>query len=394
MWGTKVSNLALLRRPDCPTILLPPRPSCAIRLQAIMFSTATSIKRSPSSTPSLGTPPQTPSVTAKKGAAADLSTGEPHIKKELERWENIVFSFNMEDNNRRSSSQDYPGGDQPIDNAPPHQLPDGHSHSTIGGVPGFATSWDMHPFFPASPYGQPSPYDMLGLGAINAIPPNAHGGAHSIADPFGNPWDLGLSTGIPAQSQMPPLTPTEIAQYHALVARGAANFSLGPPGIPQSTQVPEAISSSSAPVTPVTQAPARGRSTSSPGRSPTHGQPSGSNVTDEEVQTIAEDKRRRNTAASARFRVKKKQRTMELERAVIELEGRADELEKEAVELRRENGWLKEMVILKGRKAMENAQVAKSGAVAGPSSSGSQEKSNDDKDDNNTDKGKGKSKEI
>ncbi|KAH7334666.1 hypothetical protein B0J17DRAFT_555689, partial [Rhizoctonia solani] len=77
---------------------------------------------------------------------------------------------------------------------------------------------------------------------------------------------------------------------------------------------------------------------------------SGSNITDEEGQAITEDKRRRNTAASARFRVKKKQRTMELERAVIELEGRAGELEKEAVELRRENGWLKEMVILKGRK--------------------------------------------
>ncbi|KAF9517581.1 hypothetical protein BS47DRAFT_1277482, partial [Hydnum rufescens UP504] len=59
----------------------------------------------------------------------------------------------------------------------------------------------------------------------------------------------------------------------------------------------------------------------------------------------SEDKRRRNTAASARFRIKKKQRVLNLERSIADLEGRAEDLEKEAVELRRENGWLKEMVI-------------------------------------------------
>ncbi|KAJ7655192.1 hypothetical protein DFH06DRAFT_494164 [Mycena polygramma] len=61
-----------------------------------------------------------------------------------------------------------------------------------------------------------------------------------------------------------------------------------------------------------------------------------------------EDKRRRNTAASARFRIKKKQRTLDLERSVSDLSGRADELEREASDLRRENGWLKEIVMLKG----------------------------------------------
>ncbi|KAJ7139752.1 hypothetical protein C8R44DRAFT_605859 [Mycena epipterygia] len=54
-----------------------------------------------------------------------------------------------------------------------------------------------------------------------------------------------------------------------------------------------------------------------------------------------EDKRRRNTAASARFRIKKKQRTLDLERSVSDLTGRAEELEREASDLRRENGWLK-----------------------------------------------------
>ncbi|KAL1738640.1 hypothetical protein HDZ31DRAFT_16016, partial [Schizophyllum fasciatum] len=57
-----------------------------------------------------------------------------------------------------------------------------------------------------------------------------------------------------------------------------------------------------------------------------------------------EEKRRRNTAASARFRIKKKQKTLNLERSVADLTGRAEELEKEAADLRRENGWLREIV--------------------------------------------------
>ncbi|CCO32953.1 Regulatory protein cys-3 [Rhizoctonia solani AG-1 IB] len=356
-----------------------------------MSSTATtSIKRSPSSTPTLGTPPDTPRVAAEKGVVSDLSTREPQIKKELERWENIVFSFGMEDNNRRSSSQEQAGGRQPTNNQnPSHQLPEGQIHPTIGGVPSYSVPWDIHTFFPAAQYGQQSPYDMLGLGAMNSLPPNPHTGPHPVPDPFGNPWDLSLPSGVPTQSHIQPLTPAEIAQYHALVARGAGTYSLPSPNA-QLTQAPEAPSSSAS----TSQvSPTRGRSTSSAGRSPGRSQPGGSAVSEEEVQAITEDKRRRNTAASARFRVKKKQRTMELERAVVELEGRADELEKEAVELRRENGWLKEMVILKGRKAMETAQAGRSNA--GASGSGSQDKPEDnDKSSDDVDTDKGKAKET
>lgn len=70
----------------------------------------------------------------------------------------------------------------------------------------------------------------------------------------------------------------------------------------------------------------------------------------DEAAAIAEDKRRRNTSASARFRIKKKQKTLNLERTVTDLTGRTEELEREASELRRENGWLKEIVLLKSRK--------------------------------------------
>lgn len=59
----------------------------------------------------------------------------------------------------------------------------------------------------------------------------------------------------------------------------------------------------------------------------------------------AEDKRRRNTAASARFREKKKEREAALEGRALELDVRISELEKECEELRRENVWLKKLVV-------------------------------------------------
>jgi basic region leucine zipper protein len=59
----------------------------------------------------------------------------------------------------------------------------------------------------------------------------------------------------------------------------------------------------------------------------------------------AEDKRRRNTAASARFRLKKKEREAALEKKSKELEHRVTELERECEGLRRENGWLKGLVV-------------------------------------------------
>lgn len=57
-----------------------------------------------------------------------------------------------------------------------------------------------------------------------------------------------------------------------------------------------------------------------------------------------------STSFPARFRIKKKQRTTNLERSVSDLAGRAEELEREAADLRKENGWLKEIVMLKGNR--------------------------------------------
>ncbi|KAJ7785912.1 hypothetical protein B0H16DRAFT_1488448 [Mycena metata] len=90
-----------------------------------------------------------------------------------------------------------------------------------------------------------------------------------------------------------------------------------------------------------------------------------------------DDKRRRNTAASARFRIKKKQRTLDLERSVSDLTGRAEELEREASDLRRENGWLKEIVMLKGGRLGGINLSGNMGSSAGGQSSRQRDKRRD-----------------
>jgi Basic region leucine zipper len=79
--------------------------------------------------------------------------------------------------------------------------------------------------------------------------------------------------------------------------------------------------------------------------------------------SAAEDKRRRNTAASARFRLKKKEREAALEKKSKELEIRVNELERECEGLRRENGWLKGLVV--GVTGVGAAQQQSTPATAG-----------------------------
>ncbi|GAA5836129.1 hypothetical protein JCM9279_002204 [Rhodotorula babjevae] len=87
-----------------------------------------------------------------------------------------------------------------------------------------------------------------------------------------------------------------------------------------------------------------------------------SSLNEDELNRLAieEDKRRRNTAASARFRVKKKQREQELEQTAKELRERVAVLEKEVDTLKTENGWLRSLVVDKsvntGRNGADNTR--------------------------------------
>ncbi|KAG2197927.1 hypothetical protein INT46_001684 [Mucor plumbeus] len=70
---------------------------------------------------------------------------------------------------------------------------------------------------------------------------------------------------------------------------------------------------------------------------------------------VEEDKRKRNTAASARFRMKKKLREQALEQTAKEMTVKAEALEKRVIELEKEAKWLRALVVEKD-PALLNAE--------------------------------------
>jgi hypothetical protein len=81
----------------------------------------------------------------------------------------------------------------------------------------------------------------------------------------------------------------------------------------------------------------------------------------EDASRIAaeEDKRRRNTAASARFRVKKKQREQALERSAKEMSDKMQALEGRINQLETENKWLKNLITEKNESKEDIAALWK-----------------------------------
>jgi hypothetical protein len=126
--------------------------------------------------------------------------------------------------------------------------------------------------------------------------------------------------------------------------------------------------------TPIQPAPAPGfgnldNRVSSGSPSAVGGQPSrrkadsveGSTVGPEDNSRMAaeEDKRRRNTAASARFRIKKKQREQALEKTVKEVQEMNARLEARLSQVEMENKWLKDLITEKnGMQSKEEMAAA------------------------------------
>lgn len=170
--------------------------------------------------------------------------------------------------------------------------------------------------------------------------------------------------------QMPPAsaaTPSlaQLLQYH--------NAGLRPLTIPGGASAPQVTSAGvssashqSSPATGTLSSSKRARTSrsSSSADQPSPSEPTSPTSPEDDDKlgstpvTAAEDKRRRNTAASARFRLKKKEREAALEKKAKELEVRVGELEKECEALRRENGWLKGLVVgVTGAGAVQQQQV-------------------------------------
>ncbi|KAG8925943.1 hypothetical protein FRC03_006025 [Tulasnella sp. 419] len=158
------------------------------------------------------------------------------------------------------------------------------------------------------------------------------------------PWDPVMSSPLADPNYLSYLTPMNplLHPWDPLM------LSTGNPTLPRGfSPFDDARGSSAFPSSPTTSKgfspPGSPTSPASPGRA-------GSFSSDE--------KRIRNTEASARFRARKRQKNQELQRTISALQERADELERNANELRRENTWLKELAMLRSRTQELLAQQA------------------------------------
>lgn len=95
--------------------------------------------------------------------------------------------------------------------------------------------------------------------------------------------------------------------------------------------------------------------------------PSAADLEEQSRLAAEEDKRRRNTAASARFRVKKKQREQALEKQAKEMADKVSLLEGKVQQLEMENKWLKGLI------------TDKNGGVALPEMAGPVEKETEER---------------
>ncbi|KAF4976690.1 hypothetical protein FZEAL_6670 [Fusarium zealandicum] len=108
------------------------------------------------------------------------------------------------------------------------------------------------------------------------------------------------------------------------------------PPIPQQQQQPHYAQQ------PAPQASAEKRNSES---GPGAGRPG--NFEEASRNAAEEDKRRRNTAASARFRIKKKQREQALEKSAKDMSDKVSSLESKVQQLEMENKWLKNLLVEK-----------------------------------------------
>ncbi|CAA7261810.1 unnamed protein product [Cyclocybe aegerita] len=192
--------------------------------------------------------------------------------------------------------------------------------------------------------------------------------------------DAFAAAAHPQQLQQPTAMAPSLAQllalhpsHHPYAAGGPPSYN---PGLPlphpftrptaaTTTAPPAPASAAPEPYVPAKRARTRKASVSNPD-SPDF-EEGGSPENSTTPLSAAEDKRRRNTAASARFRLKKKEREAALEGKAKELETKVAELERECEGLRRENGWLKGLVV--GVTGAAQAPATNQGiTVATPSS--------------------------
>lgn len=305
------------------------------------------------------------------------------LQAQLEAWTNVAFEFDSPDFAADSGA---PGPDDPSAKAGPGAAAASAPSPTAGadernryaarvGEFGFKPLLAHH-----DEQQQPSTVDLsalLGTGTTTAAadpfaPSNLTSG--SLVDPA-----LSLPSFATAAPALPPSffapeTPAAAAPLDLVTPAPAAPAHEAPSPAPSSSTSTTAKKGKTASTSSAAAAAAAAKKKRAPSAAvaaklataaKTLPLPEGvdpSTLNEDELNRLAieEDKRRRNTAASARFRVKKKQREQQLEQTAKELRERVAVLEKEVETLRTENGWLRGLVVDKsvdtGRSGADNTR--------------------------------------
>lgn len=153
--------------------------------------------------------------------------------------------------------------------------------------------------------------------------------------------------------------PVQNAQFHAVPQSQVPGLPNVRAQVNQSVNSPATASPSQSSVAAPSPTNATSPAAPAPGPKRKHTQKTAP-VSVEEAARIAadEDKRRRNTAASARFRVKKKMREQALEKTVKDTTEKNAALEARVTALELENQWLKNLITEKNGKSAEEGKKA------------------------------------
>ncbi|KAJ4488437.1 hypothetical protein J3R30DRAFT_936516 [Lentinula aciculospora] len=279
----------------------------------------------------------------------DLLSGAPQSDLSLEIWDRLPF--NLEDGQEQSLSEEK----RELKNSSERQEEEQRSVDSGSAFPSFnGNVWGQQ--IPQPPSQTQLPFAPSLPGNVDAIQlllstliqqqqqqPTPQLGNLSISQLMAQQQTLGLPPSFltTAASSAPALASTSVPTAQTSSTRHSApeDTSAQPPA--KRARSRKASVSVSSPETPVdvTESPESGSATTTP-------------------LSASEDKRRRNTAASARFRQKKKEREAALEAKAKELQDQVSGLEKECETLRRENNWLKGLVVgVTGAGAAQNSQT-------------------------------------
>ncbi|KAK2831966.1 hypothetical protein FQN49_006989 [Arthroderma sp. PD_2] len=155
---------------------------------------------------------------------------------------------------------------------------------------------------------------------------------------------------FPYYQQQPPMVPVQSSSFPAAQPVPSNNPlpQTAPTQQQQTQQQPQLQAPQPAPQSPSTPAPSK--------RKPDTSAAAAIDKADRLAQE--EDKRRRNTAASARFRIKKKEREKNLEKTVKEVTSKNNTLESRVSQLEMENRWLRNLIVEKNGTALTEGDLS------------------------------------